>query len=233
MPLIDARKLRLQLRRFMRRYVKRSLPAQALAGVLSASIGRALGLRTQRDAASGKQAAGKGAATRRPDGGERSRGEYHYLPSNVCPVCYASSAVAVDQPIPASGDAETITAAVQAAVASSSEDLTIKVPYVTDCGWQCAYCYYCIAAKLLARQEELDEDANDAEDEEAQDDVDSTWTCMRCGQGATGAAREGTLHSEAASEASDFASDSGESSGDESVHEHSSEDEQHGSYVMA
>lgn len=45
---------------------------------------------------------------------------------------------------------------------------------MTDCGWKCRYCYWCVVGKLVACEEEGEE----------------AWSCLRCGEEVRAVERE-------------------------------------------
>ncbi|KAK4055154.1 peroxisome assembly protein (Peroxin-2) [Microbotryomycetes sp. JL201] len=108
--------------------------------------------------------------------GQRPRGPLHFLSDNVCPICYSQStapptALPHD---PTSRDLDRQSTSLSEMATSNDQDTSVKVPYVTDCGWNCRYCYYCIVSRLAA----------------VEDEGEDVWKCLRCGQDVHGANRE-------------------------------------------
>ena len=124
--------------------------------------------------------------------GRRPEGIYHFLSDGICPICYSTSTVAMNTVLPTSipnpspnslnssssnptGVGASTSATGGSGGGGGMEDTTVKVPYTTNCGWECRYCYYCIVGKLVIAQEE--------------EELDS-WGCLRCGGMVTEVERE-------------------------------------------
>lgn len=80
---------------------------------------------------------------------------------------------------------------------------------MTDCGWECRYCYYCVVEQL-AKCDEVGEDH---------------WTCLRCGGGVTGVEKEHAVFVEATDVTTTISLEKTEDH-DDNVHEPLEEEEE-------
>ncbi|KAI5476383.1 hypothetical protein MNV49_007832 [Pseudohyphozyma bogoriensis] len=128
MPLINLHRMRQRAAKLISNTTSNSSILSSVVSSLPTPVSRALGLPTRRAAPSAASANTPGEKpTTRP------KGELHFLPPTTCPVCYsASNAPPTDIP---SAD-PLATSALPSSTAPAVEDTTVKVPYVTDCGWE-------------------------------------------------------------------------------------------------
>lgn len=177
MPLINIRRIRTRLIRFVSNRANKHKSLALLFSALPAPVAKALGVTPrQRLISSSASSSAKKAASNDGSNGKRPEGPLHFLPDSTCPVCYAASnapptSIPTD---PTSGDLDRRDAALGATASSSDQDTSVKIPYTTDCGWHCRYCYYCVVGKLASCEEEGEE----------------CWSCLRCGGQVRGVVRE-------------------------------------------
>lgn len=108
---------------------------------------------------------------------KRPQGPFHFLSPTTCPVCYAASN-APPTSLPSDPTSAT-TSTPGTLVPATGSDTSVKLPYITDCGWGCRYCYYCVVGKLAACEE----------------DGEESWKCDRCGENVNAVTREVTEES--------------------------------------
>ena len=175
MPLINVHRLRLRISRLLSAKSAKSKSLSLILSALPAPLARTLRLtpRQQLQAPSPKAEDEKNPL-------ERPKGPLHFLPSSTCPICYSlSTAPPTSIPTdPTSAVPDAVVGASLAAAAGADQDTSVKLPYITDCGWECRYCYYCIVGRLAS----------------AQEDGEDRWSCLRCGGEVSGASREVEVH---------------------------------------
>ncbi|KAM0756509.1 hypothetical protein T439DRAFT_308996 [Meredithblackwellia eburnea MCA 4105] len=194
MPLINVHRLRTRLTRLITNTTTKSTILGSVLKALPAPVARTLGLPTVREQVK-RPVISEGTKP-----GTRPQGAFHFLSSEVCPVCYAKSSAPpppTSLPLATAGDPgdpsssaqalASLSSSMETTTSTTSEDTRVKIPYVTDCGWGCRYCYYCIVEKLVV----------------AEEDGEKAWECMRCGQEARGANREVVEYVDAAEEETD------------------------------
>lgn len=90
-----------------------------------------------------------------PQDGDKTKGEYGFLPERTCAICYQ------DQNDNATSETEIMAVAASSGVVGSAQT-DITNPYETiPCG--CIYCFVCLATRLEREEGE-------------------GWTCLRCGE---------------------------------------------------
>lgn len=166
MPLINLHRLRLRLSRLLLSTTSNSKFLRAILSSLPIPILKALKLPTRQILPPPTSNTTSIIDPNKPL--VRPQGLLHFLPSTTCPICYSNSTSSPIS-ITSSDPSLTITSS------TSSNETTVKVPYIANCGWECRYCYYDIVAKLVQAEEE----------------GELSWTCLRCGGEVTGVEREG------------------------------------------
>lgn len=167
MPLVNVHRLRSKAARLLSGSKSKTLAT--IVAALPTPVARALRLPVHR--APPQAAVDPALASTRPL--TRPEGPFHFLPSTTCPICYSLSA-APPTDLPSSDPTSSAALAASARSAGGPDDSQVKVPYVTDCGWECRYCYYCVVGRLVAAEEEGED----------------SWSCMRCSGEVHGVSRE-------------------------------------------
>lgn len=207
MPLVNVNRLRSRLARTLSTSTTKYKSLSLIVSALPTPIAKALRI-TPRERLANSTAP----KAVQQDPTVRPQGPLYFLPDTVCPICYSlSTAPPTSIPSdPTSRDPDRISLSVaDASLASSDQDTSVKIPYVTDCGWSCRYCYYCVVGKLAAVEEEGDD----------------KWDCLRCGGEVHGVRREvvdsaDPAMEDADSDSSDHADDGEDAGGpDEDVEE--------------
>lgn len=168
LPLINLRKLKVRLYRFVSKLAK--MPQYV------------------RDTFS-RQAADSSSPKRDDDSNqdpEEPLGALHYLPSNICAICYSRVAMPTNLGIADAADptdptklliqqASSMPTALgsggETVVGTAAEEHEAHIPYLTNC-CGAEYCYYCIVGELVQW-------------EESSAGLDGPWQCLRCGKGVT------------------------------------------------
>lgn len=183
MPLINVRKIRTRLLRFVSTRANKHKSLNLLFSALPAPVAQALGITARQRLISSATKTSSSNAADKGSTGQRPQGPLHFLPATTCPICYAASnAPPTSLPTdPTSRDPDETSAGGgssartgSGAGPTSDGDTSVKIPYVTDCGWGCRYCYYCVVSKLASVQDEGDE----------------CWNCLRCGLDVHGVSKE-------------------------------------------
>ncbi|KAM0793534.1 hypothetical protein ACM66B_000972 [Microbotryomycetes sp. NB124-2] len=175
MPLINVQRVRTRLAKFLSTSTTKYKSLSFVVTALPTPIARALRITPRQRLANSGADQTEADLSIKP--GERPRGPLHFLSNDVCPICYSqSTAPPTSLPQdPTSRDLDRQqTTLSDLAAASSDQDTSVKVPYVTDCGWNCRYCYYCVVSRLAT----------------VEDEGEDTWSCLRCGLDVHGASRE-------------------------------------------
>lgn len=175
MPLINLRRIKLRISRFILNSKSSSSADGTLLSNITSLPTRLLGLSTSRAPHETTSSGGRG---RDEKEGRRRVGKFSFLPPTTCPICYELSHDSNNNPpvtrlpistISASASSiadptnptSTITRHHQSSTNSSNNssnpviptDTSVKIPYETNpCG--CKYCYYCIVGVLNQCQEE-------------------------------------------------------------------------------
>ncbi|ORY90190.1 Pex12 amino terminal region-domain-containing protein [Leucosporidium creatinivorum] len=175
MPLINVHRLRLRLSRLLSTKSAKSRSLALILSALPAPLARTLRVtpRQQLAAPSSAESEGEKDSTKPA---ERPKGPLHFLPDSTCPICYSqSTAPPTSLPTDPTTSADSgLSSSLAASAAAGEQDTSVKLPYTTDCGWECRYCYYCVVGRLAAAQEEGEE----------------SWGCLRCGGEVRGVKRE-------------------------------------------
>jgi len=107
----------------------------------------------------------------------KSRGKYHSLSENQCPICAENASLSLNNLALAANAASVFTSA----TAQEGEDpegipsFPIYTPYITSCGH--IYCYHCIADRMLRFADE------------SGDTSEGGWECLGCAETVTSADR--------------------------------------------
>lgn len=211
MPLINVHRLRLRLSRLLSTKSAKSRSLALIISALPAPLARTLRL-TPRQQLTAPSAENESAEKDSTKPAERPKGPLHFLPDTTCPICYSqSTAPPTSLPTDPTASADpTLTSSLAASAAAGEQDTSVKLPYTTDCGWECRYCYYCVVGRLAAAQEEGEE----------------SWGCLRCGGEVRGVRRELQAEVEEKNEVVLVAPTEGEAEAEESGSEGGEDDEQ-------
>ncbi|KAK4701548.1 peroxin-2, partial [Phenoliferia sp. Uapishka_3] len=164
-PLVNMHRLRLRAARLLSSTASGSKTLATIVSALPSPIARALRLPVNRP----PPLANVPVASTSTLPPKRPEGPFHFLPPKTCPVCYSNATALPDAANPSDSTLSSSTR-----TAGVTEDTTVKLPYITDCGWECRYCYYCVVGRLAS----------------AEEDGEDAWPCMRCGGEVTGVSKE-------------------------------------------
>ncbi|KAK4057724.1 peroxisome assembly protein (Peroxin-2) [Microbotryomycetes sp. JL221] len=233
MPLINISKLRRKLLNFLNKRIHQYKSLKFLILALPNSIVKHLNLLPKQSLIEQREQSIE--QTDKLDKTTRPKGTLHFLSNEICPICYSSSNLPPTSlprdPTRTDSDRQSTTlgdmamssnhstnnstaAAAAAAIGGSTntnltngrnEDNQVKIPYETDCGWKCKYCYYCIVTKLIQCQEE----------------GENEWICLRCGSSVHGVVRESIRNVD---QVDDFDQDNGVDDDDEEEEEEEEEE---------
>jgi peroxin-2 len=192
MPLVNIYRLRLRIARFLTTTASNSKSISLVLSLLPSSVHKALNLPTRSTPPSAPTNPSLNPTTK-----TRPLGPLHFLPDTTCPICYSISSpddlpptnIPLPLPVLTHTDSPAVhrTSALSSSSSSSSSPTTttpgsiqqregnsIQIPYLTNCGWECRYCYYCVVSQLASKEEE----------------GELVWKCLRCLGDVTGVRRE-------------------------------------------
>ncbi|KAK7470474.1 peroxisome assembly protein (Peroxin-2) [Stygiomarasmius scandens] len=105
-----------------------------------------------------------------------SRGKYHSLSENQCPICAENASLSLNNLASAANATSVFSnATAQEEDPEGIPSFPIYTPYITSCGH--IYCYHCIADRMLRSADE------------SGDTSEGGWECLRCAETVTSADR--------------------------------------------